>query len=174
MGLERDGARLREPAREALRLAVAAGARETEARALLLVAAIALWHERLPGAAEPLYVQAAALFAELGNAPGVLQTWHGRMACLQAMGRHDAAIRVALANEPRAEAMGHVEAQILFWNLLALSYEKTRRHAATRSMPAGARRVSRSASTRSTTSPTRSGTSATISRVCVVRTRQRC
>jgi predicted ATPase len=125
----RDGARLLEPAREAVRLAAVAGSRETEARALLVVAAITLWHRHLASEAEALYVQAAGVFAEVGNPLGVLQTWHGRMACLQAMGRHDAAIRVALANEPRAEAMGHVEAQILFWNLLALSYEKTRRYA---------------------------------------------
>ena len=126
---KRDGDALAGPARDALAQAVAAGSRELEGRCLLLVGAIALWHRRDAVAAERAYVDAANAFASIDHAFGVLQTWHGRMACLQAQNRHVEAIVVGRANEARAEAIGHSEARVLLFNLLALSYEKTRRFA---------------------------------------------
>lgn len=126
---KRDGARVIEQAREGLRLARQAGAREIEASALSLVGAITLWGLDEPAQAEPMYKEAEALYLELGNPRGALQAIHGRMGCLYATRQFEQAIRMGLLLERQSEALGNSEAQIVALNLLTASHAKLRHFA---------------------------------------------
>ena len=124
---KREGARVIGPARDGLRLAQQAGARETEASALSLVGAITLWGLDQPVQALPIYEAAERLYLELGNPRGALQAAHGRMGCLYATGRHDEAIRMGEVLVQQSQALGNIEAQIVALNLLTACLAKRRR-----------------------------------------------
>lgn len=126
---KREGARVIGPARDGLRLAQQAGARETEASALSLVGAITLWGLDQPLQALPIYEAAERLYLELGNPRGALQAAHGRMGCLYATGRYDEAILMGEALAQRSQALGNIEAQIVALNLLTACHAKRRRFA---------------------------------------------
>jgi predicted ATPase len=123
----RDGAPVLVPAREALALAREGGALDTQARALLLLAAVTLRHLRDPETAVGMYDEAQALFAQLGDRRGALTVVPGRVACLQALQRHGEAVAQAVAGEQEAARLPDVETQLLLLNRLSLSHDKLHR-----------------------------------------------
>ncbi len=118
-------------AEEACRLAHAAaaqGAPPMAARATLLRASMVITQGQHPQQAQQLFTQAQALFAAAGDEAGALSALPGLIVCLQAQGQHHSAIEQAQAGLLRAQALGHVETQLLLLNRLSNSHEALRRY----------------------------------------------
>lgn len=125
---KREGPRVLEAAREAVRLAEGSD-RPVLASSLSLLAAITLWGLDDAAASYALYERAEAVYVAQGNRRGAMQAWYGRMGCLHVTGRHDEALRLGETFEPAAAALGNIEAQLVCLDLMAASYAKTRRFA---------------------------------------------
>lgn len=123
-----DGARVLEPASEALRLATESGAKDTEAKALVLLGAAILGHLKDTAMADALFARAEAVHLELGNARGALASWHGRIDCLFARGELARVIELSLSCERKAEQLGHGETQLLFLSRLSGAYKLKRQY----------------------------------------------
>jgi len=115
-------------AQEACSLAQAGCTLEVQARAAVLLGSIIVTQGTDLAAAQRLFEQASELYAGVGDRAGELSVLPGLITCLHAQGQNHQALARAHAGLAQAQALGHVETQLLLFNRLSTSHEMLRRH----------------------------------------------